>query len=86
MKKIGITGSTGSIGTNALKVIEKNPRDFLVVFLTANRQVEKLAAQARIFKPEVVVIADESRENALRSLLQKEPVRILSGSRAIAQV
>ncbi|MGC9513159.1 MAG: 1-deoxy-D-xylulose-5-phosphate reductoisomerase [Fidelibacterota bacterium] len=86
MKKIGITGSTGSIGTNALKVIEKNPRDFLVVFLTANRQVEKLAAQARIFKPEVVVIADESREKDLRSLLKGEPVRILAGSRAIARV
>jgi len=86
MKKIGITGSTGSIGTNALKVIEKNSRDFLVVFLTANRQVEKLAAQARIFKPEVVVIADESREKDLRSLRKGEPVRILAGSHAIARV
>jgi len=86
MKNIGITGSTGSIGTNALKVIEKNPGEFNIVFLTANRQVEKLAAQARVFRPEMVVIGDESKEKALQSLLKGEPIRIFAGSKAITRV
>lgn len=86
MKKIGITGSTGSIGTNALKVIRQNPEKFNVVFLTANTQVRKLAEQAKEFRPEIVVIADESRERELSSLLKGESFKILAGSRTISDV
>ncbi|MDD3806437.1 MAG: 1-deoxy-D-xylulose-5-phosphate reductoisomerase [Candidatus Marinimicrobia bacterium] len=86
MKSIGIAGSTGSIGTNALTVIQQHSKDFRVVFLTANQQVQKLAAQAKIFHPDSVIIADESKEKELRSLLKGEKIRIVSGNEAIANV
>ena len=58
MKKlIAILGSTGSIGTQALQVIEEHPDKYEAYVLTANNRVEELIAQARKFKPEAVVIA-----------------------------
>ena len=56
-KQIAILGSTGSIGTQALQVIEEHPDLYEAYALTANNRVELLIAQARKFQPEVVVIA-----------------------------
>ena len=68
MKKlIAILGSTGSIGTQALQVIEEHPDKYEAYVLTANNRVEELIAQARKFKPEAVVIANESKYEYLRS-------------------
>ena len=61
MKQIAILGSTGSIGTQALQVIEEHPDQYEAYVLTANNRVEELIAQARRFKPEAVVIANESK-------------------------
>ena len=55
-KQIAILGSTGSIGTQALQVIEEHPDLYEAYALTANNRVELLIAQARKFQPEVVVI------------------------------
>lgn len=52
MKQIAILGSTGSIGTQALQVIEEHPDQYEAYVLTANNRVEELIAQARRFKPE----------------------------------
>jgi len=79
MKRVGITGSTGSIGTNALNVISRHPEFFKVEFLTANKQAEKLAEQTRRFHPRAVAIADRSKEKELRQLLKGFPVEIFSG-------
>lgn len=84
MKKVGITGSTGSIGTNALNVISMHSDLFNVAFLTANKQAEKLAEQTRRFHPRAIAIADESKEKQLRQLLKRFPVEIYSGSDAIS--
>jgi len=84
MKKIGITGSTGSIGTNALHVISRHPDLFDVEFLTANRQTEKLAEQTRRFHPRAVAIADVSKENELKQLLKGFPAEIYSGAEAVS--
>ena len=62
-RRIAILGSTGSIGTQALKVIEEHPDVFTAEVLTANSNVALLARQARKFKPDSVVIADESKYN-----------------------
>ena len=60
-KQIAILGSTGSIGTQALQVIEEHPDLYEAYALTANNRVELLIAQARKFQPEVVVIANEEK-------------------------
>ena len=58
-KQIAILGSTGSIGTQALQVIEEHPDLYEVYAITANNRVDKLIEQARKFQPEAVVIAIE---------------------------
>lgn len=86
-KQIAILGSTGSIGTQALQVIEEHPDRYEVYCLTANNNVEKLADQARRFKPAAVVIANEARLYELRSLLESEPdVKVYGGAKAIDEI
>ena len=86
MKNIAILGSTGSIGTQTLQVIDANPERFNVEVLTANNQVELLAQQARKFKPNMVVIGNESKYSELTELLKDEDIKVYAGSEAIAQV
>ena len=69
MKQIAILGSTGSIGTQALQVIEEHPDQYETYVLTANNRVEELIAQARKFKPEAVVIANESKYTDRKSVV-----------------
>lgn len=86
MKNIAILGSTGSIGTQTLQVIEANPDRFCVEVLTANNNVELLIEQALKFKPGVVVIANEEKYACLREALQHEDIKVYAGADAIAQV
>ena len=60
-KKIGILGSTGSIGENTVKIIQNNKKDFDVIFLSTNRNVKKLLKQSLIIKPKTVIIFDEKK-------------------------
>lgn len=84
---ICILGSTGSIGTQALDVIEKNPDRYEAYCLTANTRVEMLAEQAHKFHPACVVIADESKYDQLKSLLADCPdINVYAGSAALDQV
>ena len=68
-KKIAILGSTGSIGTQALQVIEEHADLYEAYVLTANNRVELLIEQARRFMPEAVVIANEDKYEVLRDAL-----------------
>ncbi|MDO4194927.1 MAG: 1-deoxy-D-xylulose-5-phosphate reductoisomerase [Prevotellaceae bacterium] len=84
---ICILGSTGSIGTQALDVIEKNPDRYEAYCLTANTRVEMLAEQAHKFHPACVVIADESKYEQLRELLADCPdINVYAGADALDQV
>ncbi|RKE00151.1 1-deoxy-D-xylulose-5-phosphate reductoisomerase [Marinifilum flexuosum] len=85
-KHIAILGSTGSIGTQTLEVVEANPEEFVVDVLTANNQVELLIEQAKKFKPDVVVIAKEEKYPQLVEALKDEPIKVYAGHEAIAQV
>ncbi len=85
-KKIAILGSTGSIGTQALEVVDKNPDKFEVEVLTANNSVEKLIEQCKKFIPNVVVIANEDKYETLQTALCDLPIKVYAGSEAIAQV
>ena len=58
-KKIGILGSTGSIGENTVKIIQNNKKDFDVKFLSTNRNVKKLLKQSSKLKPKSVIIFDK---------------------------
>ncbi|MDR0543900.1 MAG: 1-deoxy-D-xylulose-5-phosphate reductoisomerase [Odoribacteraceae bacterium] len=86
MRSITILGSTGSIGAQALQVVAAHPARFRVEALTAHRNAELLARQARLFKPNAVVIADEEKYGELKELLKDEYIKVYAGSEAIAQV
>ena len=86
MKQIAILGSTGSIGTQTLQVVEANPDRFRVEVLTANQNVELLIQQALKFKPDSVVIANEAKYDILRDALKQEDIKVYAGQEAIAQV
>ncbi|MDR1543038.1 MAG: 1-deoxy-D-xylulose-5-phosphate reductoisomerase [Prevotellaceae bacterium] len=83
---LAILGSTGSIGVQTLKVVEENPQLFDIYALTANNNVDLLAAQARKFQPEVVVIANKNHYKTLKNSLADLPVKVFAGNESIAQV
>ena len=86
MKNIVILGSTGSIGTNTLDIVDRFPHDFRVVGLTAGTNDEKLLAQIRRYKPAYVALANESAAARLRLQCADLPVEILFGNEGVAQV
>ena len=89
MKKqqICILGSTGSIGTQALDVIEQHPDRYEAYCLTANNRVDELAAQARKFNPAAVVIANEVHYDRLKELLADMPdIKVYAGADALCQI
>ena len=86
MKNIAILGSTGSIGTQTLQVIEANSDRFCVEVLTANRNADLLIEQALKFKPGIVVIADEEKYPYVQEALGREDIKVYAGASAIAQV
>ncbi len=85
-KKIAILGSTGSIGTQALQVIEDHPDKLEAYILTANNSSQLLIQQARKFQPEVVVIANESKYDEVKNALIDLPIKVFAGTKAIAEV
>ena len=86
-KQICILGSTGSIGTQALQVIEEHSDLYEVYALTANNRVELLAEQAHRFRPAAVVIANEARYDELKNLMSDLPdVKVYAGARALDDI
>ncbi|KJS06903.1 MAG: 1-deoxy-D-xylulose 5-phosphate reductoisomerase [Flavobacteriales bacterium BRH_c54] len=85
-KKIAILGSTGSIGTQALEVIEEHADKFQVEVLTANGNADLLIEQAIKFKPNVVVIADEAKYKKVEEALWEHDIKTYAGNDALAQV
>lgn len=86
-QQICILGSTGSIGTQALEVIAEHDDLYEVYCLTAYNQVELLAEQARRFKPDAVVIANEAHYERLCSLLDDCPdIKVYAGAKALDEI
>ncbi|MBO4371453.1 MAG: 1-deoxy-D-xylulose-5-phosphate reductoisomerase [Bacteroidales bacterium] len=85
-RRIAILGSTGSIGTQTLDVIERNPEKFEAEILTAGSNWELLVKQAIKFLPNAVVIADESKYELTRDALKDYPVKVFTGSKSISDV
>lgn len=84
-KRIAVFGSTGSIGTQALEVIRANDNLFEVEILTAHLNEQLLIEQAKEFKPNVVVIADESKYETVKEALVNEPIKVFAGEDALEE-
>jgi 1-deoxy-D-xylulose-5-phosphate reductoisomerase len=85
-KRIAIFGSTGSIGTQALDVIESNPDKFEVEILTAYNNDELLIQQALKFKPNAVVIVDEKKYSGVKEALASTDVKVFAGESSLEDV
>ena len=86
MKNIAILGSTGSIGTQALKIIEQHHGLFRPVVLTARKNIDLLIQQAKKFKPDYVVITDKSLYEKLKNELAELPVKVLAGEEDLTEI
>lgn len=84
-KRIGILGSTGSIGTQALEVVRQHPERFDIKLLTAQRNVEVLARQILEFQPEVAVIAEERFLKDLQKATAGSKTKIMAGTDALTE-
>jgi 1-deoxy-D-xylulose-5-phosphate reductoisomerase len=85
LKNISILGSTGSIGTQTLDVIRANPELYKVVALTAQNNAEILISQALQYKPELVVICNESKYLQVKEALAGKNIRVLAGEDALCE-
>ena len=86
MKKIAILGSTGSIGTQALEVISENRESFSVETLTANNNADLLIKQAKIFKPNSVIIRNEEKYKLVNDALFSEGIKVYCGAKSIEDI
>lgn len=86
MKRIAILGSTGSIGRQTLDIVREHPDQYEAFALTALRSADLLIEQAREFRPEVVVIADESHYQRVQEALADLPIKVFAGSSSICDV
>lgn len=86
MKRLAILGSTGSIGTQALDVIEAHPDMFEVEILSAHSNTNLLIEQTKKFKPNAVVITDETKYEIVKTALSSMPVKVFSGIDALNDV
>lgn len=85
-QRLALLGSTGSIGVQTLDVVRENPDRFEVRVLTANRNWQRLATQARAFDADTVVIADEEFYAPLRDALADTDIKVYAGEPAVAQI
>lgn len=86
IKRIAILGSTGSIGTQALDVIQQHPDAFSVAVLTAQSNADLLVEQAKQFHPSHVVIGDESKYAFVKNALSGIDIKVLAGADALQEV
>lgn len=86
MKRIAILGSTGSIGTQALEVIEAHPDKFSAEVLTAHSNAELLLSQALKYRPNAIAIADTRHLDFLKDALKSEDIKVYGGLSSIVQL
>lgn len=86
MKNIAILGSTGSIGTNTLRIIKNRPADFRVIGLSAYRNVRLLAKQIKLFRPKIVSVKDEYSIRQLRKLVDISGIRVYTQDKGLIKI
>ena len=85
-KRIAIYGSTGSIGTQALEVIEAHPDLFELEILTAHSNADLLIQQAKTYKPNIVVISDESKYAKVNEALSGDSIKVYAGEKSLIEI
>ena len=85
-KRIALFGSTGSVGRQALEVIEANPSLFSVEVLTAQNNDDLLISQALHFKPDIVVIGEEKKYEKVKNALSSHLIKVFAGEKALEEV
>lgn len=86
MKRLTILGSTGSIGRNALRVIDAKPERFEVRYLTAGKNGQLLVEQAKKYNPKSIAIADDSQHSFVKNELKPHGIEVLSGREGIIHI
>ena len=84
-RKISILGSTGSIGSDTISVLQSTSNTYRVLAITAHESVDLLAQQAHVLKPEFVVIANEGKYRELKRLLSGTKSRLAAGTEAVLE-
>ena len=84
-RRVSILGSTGSVGCQTIDLIARTPDAYQVVALTANRNVALLVEQARLLRPEMVVIGDETQFDAVKEALADTNIAVAAGASAIVE-
>ncbi len=84
-RRVAILGSTGSVGSQTIDLIERAPEKYQVVALTARRNVQRLAEQARLLRPELVVVADDEKYQELKDALAGESIEVAAGPEAVVE-
>ena len=85
-KRIAILGSTGSIGTQALNVIRRHRDLFAVEVLCAGSNADLLVQQALEFDPNAVVIADETKYQAVKDALDPQGIKVFAGTSSMVDL
>lgn len=85
-KRLAILGSTGSVGTQALEVIDQHPELFSVEILSAHSNDALLIEQAGKYKPNAVVVTDETKYETVKSALSNLDIKVFSGAQALCDV
>lgn len=85
-KRLAILGSTGSIGTQALDVVDAHPNLFSVEVLTAHNNVDVLIQQAKKYQPNIVVIANPEKYELVKNALANDHIKVFAGIESVAQV
>jgi len=86
MKKLGILGSTGSIGTQALEVIDVLPNQFQIIYLTANNNIELLIKQAEKYNPKFICIGNSELKDKLKISLKNKDIEIFYGREGLLEI
>ncbi len=86
IKNIAILGSTGSIGTQTLEVVDQHRDKFSIEVLTAQKNANLLINQAKKFQPNTVIIGDESQYEKVKNALASEPIKVFTGKESINRI
>ncbi|HMN32320.1 MAG: 1-deoxy-D-xylulose-5-phosphate reductoisomerase [Chitinophagaceae bacterium] len=85
-RKVAIYGSTGSIGTQALEVIDTHKELFQLEILSAHSNSQLLIQQALKYKPNIVIVSDESKYKEVNEILSKEQIKVFAGEKSLIEI
>lgn len=85
-RRIAIFGSTGSIGTQTIEVIAKHPEKFSLEILSAHSNADALIEQAKKYKPNIVIITDETKYEKVNSALAADHIKVYAGEKSLVEI